>query len=261
MDYEKIYNSIISLAQSRVTLVNEYTEKHHIIPRCMGGSNGGNNIVSLLAKEHYMCHLLLTKIYPENNGLVLAFHMMLISSSYQHRITSRKYKFLKERHSEIMSINQTGALNSQFGTVWVYNISKECSKKIKKKDLDAYIKNGWCKGRKMKFTTSIVVRNCKGCSKEFNTVNAAIYCSKQCVKVAKAAISDKHIETMMKILTKLNMTCIIYDGEVISNKKFINDAIALGVPLNIIFKYLNVKSAGGNYDSVKRMNKVVDINN
>jgi hypothetical protein len=59
--YTKWYFSIISKAQSRKNLEG-YIENHHIIPKCMGGSNRKNNLVALTAREHYICHLLLTKM-------------------------------------------------------------------------------------------------------------------------------------------------------------------------------------------------------
>ena len=47
------------------------------------------------------------------------------------------------------SISQTGKKNSQYGKCWIYN--KKESKSIIKKDLEEYLKQGWNKGRKMKF--------------------------------------------------------------------------------------------------------------
>jgi hypothetical protein len=58
--YTKIYYNIIKRAFSRSII--GYTEKHHIIPRSIGGNNKRSNIVALTAKEHRLCHLLLTKM-------------------------------------------------------------------------------------------------------------------------------------------------------------------------------------------------------
>lgn len=44
------------------------------------------------------------------------------------------------------SITQKGEKNSQFGTCWIYNENK--NKKIKKEELENYLKSGWIKGRK-----------------------------------------------------------------------------------------------------------------
>ena len=104
MNYEKIYNQIIQKAKNRIT--DEYTEKHHIIPKCMGGGNGIGNIVRLTAKEHYLCHRLLCEIHPSKNGLVFAYWMMckVISNNQQRgiRISAREYDRLKNEYSRVL---------------------------------------------------------------------------------------------------------------------------------------------------------------
>jgi hypothetical protein len=54
----------------------------------------------------------------------------------------------KRKIGETNSIRQRGENNSQFGTCWITKDDK--NKKIKKEELDDYIKNGWIKGRKIK---------------------------------------------------------------------------------------------------------------
>lgn len=60
--YTSWYYLIVKAAQSRVLPITQYRERHHIIPRCMGGTNDPMNLVSLTAKEHYIVHLLLPKM-------------------------------------------------------------------------------------------------------------------------------------------------------------------------------------------------------
>ena len=60
--YTRIYYSIISNAKSRTLPEDTYTEKHHIIPKSLGGSNAKDNLVVLTAREHYICHRLLVKM-------------------------------------------------------------------------------------------------------------------------------------------------------------------------------------------------------
>jgi hypothetical protein len=47
--------------------------------------------------------------------------------------------------------HQSGKNNSQFGTIWIYNLELKLSKPIKKEELPEYISLGWLKGRKMNF--------------------------------------------------------------------------------------------------------------
>ena len=58
--YHKWYYNIINTARLRES-VDGYTEKHHIIPKSLGGSNGKDNLVVLTGREHYICHYLLMK--------------------------------------------------------------------------------------------------------------------------------------------------------------------------------------------------------
>jgi len=60
--YTVWYYNIINHAKSRILSPDVYTEKHHIIPRSMGGDNSADNLVKLTAREHFVCHLLLTKM-------------------------------------------------------------------------------------------------------------------------------------------------------------------------------------------------------
>jgi hypothetical protein len=62
--YTTWYYRIIENAKIR--LLNGYTERHHIIPKSLGGSDNSENIVTLTAKEHFVCHRLLTKMTEGN---------------------------------------------------------------------------------------------------------------------------------------------------------------------------------------------------
>ena len=58
--YSCYYYSIINKAKSRATSKREakkilgYVEKHHIIPKVLGGTNDEDNIVFLTAREHFV---------------------------------------------------------------------------------------------------------------------------------------------------------------------------------------------------------------
>jgi predicted RND superfamily exporter protein len=103
MNHQKIYNSIIENAKSenRIKLRKNnisyiYYENHHILPRCLGGLNNKENLVLLTAKEHYICHKLLTYIYINEYKIALAFHYMAYNKKYNKYISSRDYLYAKE---------------------------------------------------------------------------------------------------------------------------------------------------------------------
>lgn len=74
MDYAAHYSSLISRARNRE--LQGYFERHHTIPKCLGGSDDHFNIVSLTPEEHYVAHQLLVKMHPGVHGLVYATIMM-----------------------------------------------------------------------------------------------------------------------------------------------------------------------------------------
>jgi len=83
--------------------VEEYTEVHHIVPRCMGGTNHKDNLVRLTAREHFVAHQLLIKIYPKNRKLIFAAAMMSLSSGRLKRSSNRLYERLKKLRAKAMS--------------------------------------------------------------------------------------------------------------------------------------------------------------
>lgn len=60
--YTKWYNNLIKFKKIRIPDANIRYEVHHVIPRCMGGMNQKENLVKLTPREHYVAHLLLTKM-------------------------------------------------------------------------------------------------------------------------------------------------------------------------------------------------------
>lgn len=105
--YKKIYNSIIDNRKNNpIYKENEYCERHHIVPKCIGGTNDPSNLVNLRPREHYVCHLLLTKIYANDN---IIYEKMLKAVIYMQCKTkthgeNRNIKF-SSRLYEQMRIN------------------------------------------------------------------------------------------------------------------------------------------------------------
>jgi hypothetical protein len=51
-------------------------ERHHVIPKCLGGSNAKENMVALIPEEHYVAHQLLVKMHPRHRGVANAAVLM-----------------------------------------------------------------------------------------------------------------------------------------------------------------------------------------
>ena len=105
MDYHRIYKQLINKAAERT--ISGYKEKHHVIPKCMGGNNDKDNIVDLTAREHFVAHMLLCKIYPDNKSLAYALwafvHWGRTSGDVKrfYKISSRQYSVIRELYSKV----------------------------------------------------------------------------------------------------------------------------------------------------------------
>jgi hypothetical protein len=135
MNYKKIYEALIERSIART--IDDETETHHIVPRCMGGSNEKNNLVELTPEEHYVAHQLLVKMYPSNHKLATAATMMIAN-----RKSNKLYGWLRRRHSSAMRVLQKGEKNSQFGSRWVHNPATKESKKHR-----GDLEDGWVYGK------------------------------------------------------------------------------------------------------------------
>jgi hypothetical protein len=70
MEYLAHYERLVERARKRALV--GYSERHHVIPRCLGGSEEAANIVRLTPEEHYVAHQLLVRIHPEEKRLIHA---------------------------------------------------------------------------------------------------------------------------------------------------------------------------------------------
>lgn len=159
MDYKAIYYKIIENAKKETENGNRcigYFEKHHILPKSLGGSNDEENLIRLTAREHFICHWLLVKMYDkgtiERNKMLCALWRMNNNGApdqKEHYINARAYEKLRiefaKNISKLMSINQLGQNNSQFGTKWYTNRNTGESKKFKEKPKEEF----WIEGRNL----------------------------------------------------------------------------------------------------------------
>ncbi len=80
--YTKTYYNIISNAQSqnRIKSKSKYFENHHIIPSSLDGLDHSNNLILLTPREHYIVHLLLTKMVEGNAKHKMMFALSMLSN-------------------------------------------------------------------------------------------------------------------------------------------------------------------------------------
>lgn len=135
MDYKRLYFNIIDRSKSehenrkQNKATGFYYEKHHIIPKCLGGNNSKDNIALLTAKEHFLCHILLTKIDPKNPSLWYSLWAMCNKSNkYRNlNVSSRIYEECRLKYSEL----QTGRSSPMKGKTHSEKTKEKISKNRK----------------------------------------------------------------------------------------------------------------------------------
>ena len=110
--YTRWYQQIIESAKSNP--YNGYTERHHTIPRSLGGVDSDENLVRLSGRQHFICHWLLTKMTEGQDWykMINAMAIMKAESTYQERyntkITSRAFAYIREEYAKYISDMNTG---------------------------------------------------------------------------------------------------------------------------------------------------------
>lgn len=104
MNYGRIYSELVAKAKPRGLDKSQhegYFEIHHIVPRCLGGSDEKDNLVMFTGREHFIAHLLLWKLNRDNAQLALTVHLM--NGKRGSTKNSRLYENLRVARSEGMS--------------------------------------------------------------------------------------------------------------------------------------------------------------
>lgn len=127
--YTAWYFSIINKAKIRKLASDIYVEKHHIIPSSLGGTNSGGNIVKLTAKEHFVCHLLLTKMTCGNSMYKMKYALNMISNAKnigngRYVPSGRMYEYIRKCHKDAIR------------NIWTEEKRKTHSEKLKAYQLD-----------------------------------------------------------------------------------------------------------------------------
>ena len=100
-------------------------EKHHIIPKSLGGNNDKNNLVKLTPKQHFICHRLLVKMTTgiARQKMVYAFWIMS-NKKRSHVVSSDSYASAKKLIQDTMSSRY---ISDEF--------RQKCSKRMKGKKM------------------------------------------------------------------------------------------------------------------------------
>lgn len=146
--YTKWYDAIICNARHKSVNPEIYYEVHHVVPRSLHGDNSKENLVRLTAREHYVCHRLLTKMTIGLDKQKMAYAFWRISTANSAtknvRITSHAYNAARTEFGKNMSER---AYDSGFNMASLGKIrSTETKTKLKNNMIEVWADrkaNGW----------------------------------------------------------------------------------------------------------------------
>jgi hypothetical protein len=92
MDYKKHYKQLVEKYGLEVLPDNGYYERHHILPKSMGGGNEPTNLVYLTPRCHLIAHWLLMKIH---NNMPMRIAYATMCSRDGIRLTPKMYEIAR----------------------------------------------------------------------------------------------------------------------------------------------------------------------
>lgn len=116
--YEEFIQNILD-TRGRFACGEEYHETHHILPRCMGGTDDEENLIDLFAREHFEAHRLLALENPKIKGLVYAWwamsNMISETTNERYKITAEEYEEVRKAYANMCSERYLGEGNPNYG--------------------------------------------------------------------------------------------------------------------------------------------------
>ena len=132
--YEEFINGILE-SRGRFACGNEYHERHHILPKCLGGCNEDENLIDLFAREHFEAHRLLALENPTINSLANAWWAMCVQTNQytkeRYRVSAEEYEEARKSYAIMMSKRMSGENNPNFGKKMNEEQKKNMSEKLK----------------------------------------------------------------------------------------------------------------------------------
>ena len=104
MTYDKFIQNILDTRGRFGVPAGEYKERHHIIPKCLGGTNDESNLIDLYAREHFEAHMLLAEENKTNKKLWYAVWTMArlttVQGNNRYKPTAEQYEIARKKFSE-----------------------------------------------------------------------------------------------------------------------------------------------------------------
>lgn len=129
--YTKWYYNIIETANTRANENLGYIERHHIIPKSLGGSNDKDNLTKLTGREHFVMHRLLTKMceHPMHARKMKNALCAMMYNSKTRGLNSRQFELARIAASEA----SCGPNNGMFGKTHIQEVKDAQSLRAKER--------------------------------------------------------------------------------------------------------------------------------
>ncbi len=107
--YKRIYDQLCERAINRIAV--GYTEKHHVLPKSLGGTKG-DNLVRLTGREHYIAHMCLMRctVGAAKRKMVYAAGWMMWGRHHDFHISSRMYESMRRAMAQTTSEMNRGRI-------------------------------------------------------------------------------------------------------------------------------------------------------
>ena len=115
MNYKIIYDSLCQRSLLRTWKPFSY-EKHHIVPKSLGGTDSKSNLAILTPREHAIAHLLLVRFLTgkDKAKMIYALKSMLsYRNKNRNQLTSRQYDSLQKRYQELCQTSEYRSWRSE----------------------------------------------------------------------------------------------------------------------------------------------------
>ena len=163
MTYIEIINNNLD-TRGRFACGDEYHETHHVVPKCMNGTDEKSNLIDLFAREHFEAHRLLAIENPDNKKLQLAYVCMSFvknDKEKRYRLTADEYEQARIACSKATS----GENNPFYGNHSQVGENHPRAKAVYCPELDEYFWGAKEAQDKYGFCKADIAKCCKGKSK------------------------------------------------------------------------------------------------
>lgn len=114
MNYARIYAEFISDRLTKQPVKPAYFERHHILPRSMGGDNSSENIIRLTAEDHIFAHLFLAR-WHDSKSMWAAVKFIFEQGVRLNKVPSRRAIRIAAKAKGEFAKRNSGENNCNYG--------------------------------------------------------------------------------------------------------------------------------------------------